>query len=82
MGGKQKIKKSTNTENNGLKKKRRPHNTLPTWFQLAATLRLHELCEPMYVCMSQLSPKQTALSWTLMHGKTNISLLLNRLNWI
>ena len=29
VGGKQKIKKSTNTENNSLKKKQRPHNTLP-----------------------------------------------------
>jgi len=29
LGGKQTIKKSTNTENNGLKKKQRPHNTLP-----------------------------------------------------
>ena len=29
VGGKQNIKKSTNTENSGLKKKQRPHNTLP-----------------------------------------------------
>ena len=60
VGGKQKIKKSTNAENNGLKKKQRPHNTLPNMVPNGRNaLRLHELCEPMHVCMRPLTPKQT-----------------------
>ena len=60
VGGKQKIKKSTNAEKNGLKKKQRPHNTLPNMVPNGHyALRLHELCEPMHVCTRPLTPKQT-----------------------
>ena len=53
MGGKQKNKNSTNTENNSLKKKQRPHNALPNVIPntgtVAATLRLHDLGEPVHI---------------------------------
>ena len=56
VGGKQKIKKSTNTENNGLKKKQRLHNTLPnmvpnsrfteTAWAMWAYVGMHETADP------------------------------------
>ena len=84
MGGKEKNKKSTNAENNGLKKKQRPHNALPrvVQFKIAATLRLHDLCEPVHICLRLLTTEETAPSWTQMHGKISTSLLLTRLNCV
>ena len=86
MGGKQKNKNSTNTENNSLKKKQRPHNALPNVIPntgtVAAKLRLLDLGEPVHICLRLLATKQTAPSWTEMHGKTSISLWLTWLNCI
>ena len=83
MGGKQKNKKSTNTENNSLKKKQRLHNSLPNVIpNTGSRYTVYDLGEPVHVCLRPLATKQTAPSWTQMHGKTSISLLLTRLNYI
>ena len=49
VGGKQKNKKSTNVESNRLKKGKGRTTVFPTWLQIAATLRPHDLCEPVHV---------------------------------
>ena len=49
-GERQKNKKSTNAEKQPLKRKNEGHTTLsPTWFQIATTLRPHDLCETVHV---------------------------------
>ena len=84
MGGKQKNKKNTNAENKRLRKSKGRTMHFPAWFQIATTLRLHDLREPVHirVCIRPLTAKQTAPSWTQKHRTTSISLLLTRLNYI
>ena len=76
--------KRTKAENNRSKKQQRLHNTLPNMVPNTPRLRPRDLREPVHVCPRLLimTTKQTAPSWTQMHGKTSISLLSSRLNCI
>ena len=49
------MRKALLLKNNGLKKKQRPHN--PMWFQIAATLRLHDLLEPLHIIMYKIADR-------------------------
>ena len=81
VGGKH--NKSTAVEKNHLKKKQR-HNGLiqVTWFRIAATLRPHDLCEPVHVCLRPLTLSERLRYGPRCTGKTIISLLLTMLNCI
>jgi len=69
LGGKQKNKKSTTAEKQPLKEKQRHTMLFPMWFQIAPTLRLLDLCEPVHICLRPLTAKQTAPLWTGCTGK-------------
>ena len=81
---KQKNKKNTTAENNHQRKSKGYTIIIIfiVWFQIATTLRPHDLLEPVHIYLRPLTAKQTTPSWTQMHMKSSISLLLTRLNCI
>jgi len=59
MEEKQKTKKALPLKKKQLLRENKDCSTLfPMWFQIAATLRPRDLCEPVHVCLRLLTAKQ------------------------
>ena len=59
MEGRQKTKKALPLKKRQpLKENKGCTMLFPTWFQIAITLRLRDLCEPVHVCLRPLTARQ------------------------